>query len=59
MWCDILADKPLGNEQPDELYDCVMSSLCLGCACTKLPEYAKANKNLASFAKPGTVYFQD
>lgn len=57
MRCDILADKPLGNEQPDELYDCVMSSLCLDSACTEVPEYAKAIKNLVSFVKPGTIYF--
>ena len=55
MWCDILQDEPLGKDQPEELFDCVLTTICLstGCVDGGRSAYARAVRNLVSLAKPG------
>ena len=53
IWCDILQDSPLGTNQTVDLYDCVLSSQCLECACYDIETFEKAVRNLSRFAKPG------
>ena len=55
VWCDILQDEPLGKDQPEDLFDCVVATLALSGACTEgdASTYARAVKNLVSLAKPG------
>ena len=53
MVSDILQGHPIGRDQCDELYDCVMSMMVLTNACKDIATVIKAIKNVISLTKPG------